>query len=797
MFDELFYRRHAIHILAIALFSLPITGLGAIRAVSQNANDVRDWLPRDYPETKEYAWFQKYFGSEEFVAISWEGCTLNDPRLDRAAASLKHLPAPSDSGGRYLLKRVITGKEILEELMTALNLSRSRAESRLAGTLIHPDTHQTCLLLTLTEHAKGDLHQTLPLIRQNAADATGLELFEVKMAGPPVVNAAIDETSGRSLLQLVGLAGAIGLVIAWWCFRSLKITIFIFVIGLYTAVASLSVVGLSGVPMNAILMTMAPLVYVASMSGGIHLSNYYLDAVQEAGEEGASGRAVAHAWVPLSLATGTTAVGLLSLGYSELLPIQQFGLFSAIGVVIGFLLLIFVLPSILEIWPPRRRLQVGGEHHETGEAPLSAAWRRFGETVVGNHALFTLAGLAALVFCACGLLRGRTSLDIMRFFPEDSEVIETYRWYETELGGLVPMEVVICLDKKKLALNSEYPKLDLLDRMELVDRVEHSILELDGVVATSALTFAPPLPSSPLRRAVFSETLERRVERYSDLGYVKNSETEQLWRISLRVKSMTRLDYGVFVEQLKSKVSPELAEVEGSRAVYTGMVPIVWKARRSLLDGLIYGFGTDLLLIVISVIILMRHWSPGLTLLLTSIFPTLTVFGAMGWLGIVVDIGSVMTPSVALGVTVDDVVHFLLWFRRVIQRGLNRPQAVMLAYEGCARAMYQSWGVLGLGLSVFALSAFTPTMRFGALMVTLLTAGLIGNLCFLPALLAGPIGAIISRPVLRKAAQEKAALGEMVVLSQSDLEASPNEQTRRASEGTASMPSDQGQMPND
>jgi predicted RND superfamily exporter protein len=99
-----------------------------------------------------------------------------------------------------------------------------------------------------------------------------------------------------------------------------------------------------------------------------------------------------------------------------------------------------------------------------------------------------------------------------------------------------------------------------------------------------------------------------------------------------------------------------------------------------------------------------------------------------------------MTPCVALGVTVDDVIHFVLWFRRGIARGLTVSRAVLLAYEGCARAMYQSWGVIGLGLSAFALSTYVPTFRFGVLMIALLTAGLIGNLVFLPALLAGPLG---------------------------------------------------------
>jgi predicted RND superfamily exporter protein len=115
----------------------------------------------------------------------------------------------------------------------------------------------------------------------------------------------------------------------------------------------------------------------------------------------------------------------------------------------------------------------------------------------------------------------------------------------------------------------------------------------------------------------------------------------------------------------------------------------------------------------------------------------------------VVDVGSVMTPCVALGVTVDDIIHFILWFRRGIARGHSVDKAVLLAYDGCARAMYQSWGVIGLGLSAFALSSFVPTFRFGALMIALLTVGLAGNLIFLPALLGGPLGHWIARGVSR------------------------------------------------
>ena len=103
-----------------------------------------------------------------------------------------------------------------------------------------------------------------------------------------------------------------------------------------------------------------------------------------------------------------------------------------------------------------------------------------------------------------------------------------------------------------------------------------------------------------------------------------------------------------------------------------------------------------------------------------------------------------MTASVAMGVAVDDTVHFLTWFRKGLNQGMQRHGALMLAYERCAAAMTQTTLIGGLGLSVFALSSFTPTQRFGVLMLTLLAAALLGDLIFLPAILSSPLGKYFS-----------------------------------------------------
>ncbi|MDB4481276.1 hypothetical protein N9049_02445, partial [bacterium] len=196
-------------------------------------------------------------------------------------------------------------------------------------------------------------------------------------------------------------------------------------------------------------------------------------------------------------------------------------------------------------------------------------------------------------------------------------------------------------------------------------------------------------------------------------------------------------------------------------AMYTGIVPIVYKAQRSLLESLIQSIGLAFIMISVVMMILLRDWrSPvgpgnllnvrgGMAAMLPNVFPVVVIFGFMGhmnnWFGgsvdsFLVDIGSMMTASVAMGVAVDDTIHFLNWYRNALAQGYRRKEAIKVAYSRVATAMTQTTLIGGLGLAAFALSTFTPTQRFGVLMLFLLAAALVGDLIFLPAILAGPLG---------------------------------------------------------
>lgn len=848
---------------------------------------------------------------------------------------------------------------------------------------VRPPARQTCLLVTLSDVGRADLKKVVgrPIlgrprgrILEIANDCnivpdspkqpsilvgfwdflrgSNIEPDELKLGGPPVDNVAIDEEGTRTLVRLVSFSAAIGLSLAYLSFRSVKVTLMIFFVGGVSAATSLGIVWWWGSTMDAILMSMPSLVYVLGLSGAVHIVNYYRDAAEEHGAHGAAETAIRHGWFPCTLAAFTTALGMISLFTSNLVPIKKFGLFAALGTMATLILMFTYLPAALVTWSPGYRKREAHQQPTFINRLIGGLWQRVGGWVVRRHWWVSAACMLIIVVFALGVEKIQTSVQLLKLFDSHAEIISDYTWLEQHLGKLVPMELVVCVDPdtqrptldelEKIPpaerdIAHENLQYDFLERAEIAGRAQMFVEEAFGeggsdIVGNgmSAATFIPdfPAPEGGFRspRMGFNSVLENNRHELLKADYLRVDQNDQreLWRVSLRLGALNDVDYGTFVRDMRAAVEPmlsayryrnrllrELTELHRSQdgsgrlvkasvlilgtdpklyegegatiltgsvaktdqaavdrtaaidqtaifartfddllrnkgfkrgskynlrmewhdprrtpfeagfatseqwaaylkqfefvliargddaydldfvrqnaklvvdardlrydprspdsltaaerkvkgdqdatvtVVYTGIVPIVYKAQRTLLESLVQSIALAFVMITAVMMLLLRDWksrlslrnsinfSGGLVSMLPNVFPVVLIFGAMGFLGVLVDIGSMMTASVALGVAVDDTIHFLSWFRLGLRDGLTRRQAIAQAYDRCATAMTQTTAIGGLGLAVFALSTFTPTQQFGILMLLLLVAALIGDLIFLPALLAGPLG---------------------------------------------------------
>ncbi len=1182
---------NALILLMLIFFFVPFAGRGARMALQKTENNVKDWLPSDFRETEELAWFAEKFVSEQFIVATWDGCREDDQRLKMFVSKLRNEQAPAadadttsdifrarklgaeyalfvddeyslnwggknekwlidETGKSYyitpngrlyrwegnpnivsaawrtlarstgsfhldgqfvaafgdpgtdeapnpfwadprlltapLFKTVETGPDLVHELTKENASLANRTEpiagerdaiARLTGTLFGPvvpagftwkssdvptllsesklaelpegwemawdlvvqravdedyggdieafrrsdpvdlsevwydffdavaveePQRQTCVVLTLTQPARRNLARVIGrgLMGQSKgrlfeigeecgvasppkpaaapppfswlASAEPVQEPVIHIGGPPVDNVAIDEEGTITLVRLIGYSLALGLCLSLLCLRSVRLMMMVFFVGGVSAMASLSLVWWCNASVDAILLTMPSLVYVLGMAGAIHIVNYYRDASQEQGQQGAPERAISHAVMPCTLAAITTAIGLLSLCSSNILPIRKFGIFSAMGVMATLVLLYLYLPSALTIFPPKSKT-IKGSGQQAAQGILRF-WEAIGAFILRRHWWVNAVCFTALIGLGLGLFKIQTSVQLLKLFDSQSQIIRDYAWLEENFGRLVPMELVVRFPKSLQqptdaadSLSSDElrkvpTQLSLLERAEAVSRIQSVLQDQFGyegqnVVGRgiSAITFLRDIPN-PYRgfnpkRSGYNGILQNSYDELVASDYVAlesggPADGMELWRISLRLGALNDVDYGQFVSSLRSAVEPvvvsyrcrravidaivnqdtgaddrnigsvlvlghggpkALAEQsraskqsgEGSQAgtsttggdpashtaidevrllaetlnfclttqtvlkpewhdaekrpldggkatsdkwaeyvksytciivvqdhpdydldfirkhnpnvinasqmladthasalepriaedrpvelsahegdldvVYTGVVPVVYKAQRTLLESLIesvaWAFG--LIAIVMACLLsparsflgafrprnFLQSVGSGAISMIPNVFPVVVIFGLMGHSQTLVDIGSMMTASVAMGVAVDDTIHFLTWFRDGLRRGLDRRDAIFVAYKHVAPAMTQTTIIGGLGLSVFALSTFTPTQRFGTLMLALLGAALVGDLIFLPALLASPLGRIFSvRPAKKSSGDDDAQL---------------------------------------
>jgi uncharacterized protein len=762
-----FFSRNALKLLMLVTFLLPIILLGAKITLRGNRNDVKEWLPASYRETDEYKWFQKNFTNETFVLISWDGCTLDDERLKILTAKLMPDPALGVvEKGPKLFSKLTSGPTAIQQMTSPpLNLSEAEATSRLRGSIIgsDPKLNNTCAILTLSPAGKELPRKAVEKI-YNAALESGVPKQAIHMGGPPVDNVALDKEGERMLLLLAGLSGAIGLGLSWWFMQNKRLTAIVIATSVYSAAISLAIVTFTGNTMDSILLNMPSIVYTMGMSGAIHIINYWRHNAAKYGMEGAASRGLKMAWLPCMLSAGTAALGLVSLCTSELTPIDKFGLYSAVGVMSTLALLYIYVPSALTLWGPKiERIDPDREIVLTeSQQNHRRRMRWIADTISGHQAAIWTFFLLSMVVVGFGLTRVTTSVNLMALFSRDSEIVKSYAWLEQHLGPLVPMEIVLRLDEKDC-------KLNFLERMELVQRIQKKVETLKDVGSSlSAVTFAidigPPKSGSKMAgagsrlfggartyRSVLNKRLSEHRDEFLKGDYLAEDDGQELWRINLRVAALKNVDYGAFVEDIKRVVEPIVAAerdkgVEGIAGVtYTGLTPLVYKAQHSLLSGLVESFCWAFVMIAVVMALNFRSVSAGLLTMIPTVWPVAIVFGSLGWLGIPIDIGTMMTAGVAMGVCVDDTVHYGTWFRRALRMGMNRIEATRFAYEHAAAAMYQSNFVVGFGLAAFGISAFMPTRRFGLLMLTLLMFGLMADLVLTPAILAGPLGRFFSK----------------------------------------------------
>lgn len=751
-------------LLVYAACLLPAIAYGAQQILHTVRNSPFEWVPSAFAPRQQYEQFRDDFGSGEVLVVSWAGCTIDSPLLENVVANLRRSDLFRSTSGEPYVSEVISGQDAVRSLMAEpLELPRKEAIARLRGAIIGPDGATTCAVITLTPAGLRDRARVVEILTSGLSNNCRIPADDQHFAGPVIDGLTVDQASNDSLDHFAIPSAVAVFLVCWWWLRWLPGALVVLGVSVYCEAATMALIHWCGGEMSALLIVLPPLVQVVTASGGIHLINYYLVAVKSYDAESAAWGAVKIGWLPCTLSALTTAIGLGSLAVSQLSPVRMFGLYGALGVLLTFGVVLALVPGILSIWKPRGVARAATINLEDGTFQgYSPFWTWLSRRVARHHAAIVVGCLALMVGVGGGIQWLESSVHLSSMFGPDSRIIADYAWIEEHVSALVPLEVVVEFER-------DCP-LSPTDRFFFVDRVQRELRGVEVVQGTtSCVNLMPDLPlenaaADPEVRRLIGTILPMAGPQFAAYHYLHESPERQDWRVTAFVSALAHIDYAELLGTIRERLAASgLGDqpAAGIAVRLTGVMPLVHEIQRALMRDLFVSFLSAFGIIFVVMTVVQAGIATAIVSMIPNFFPTVFMFGLLGWIGTPLDIGSVMTASIALGIAVDDVIHFLTFYRRSLARGLSRQEAVHATYQQCGFAMFVSSMVCGLGPLVFVLSDFLPTARFAWMMLLLLTVAVLGDLVLLPALVVGPLGKWFERQHAGLGGDDSLTLGAM------------------------------------
>ncbi|TNF44581.1 MAG: RND family transporter [Epsilonproteobacteria bacterium] len=460
---------------------------------------------------------------------------------------------------------------------------------------------------------------------------------------------------------------------------------------------------------------------------------------------------------PTFFAILTTIAGFCTLLFSQIYPVINLGWMMSAGITLSLIISFIVFPTVLMLLkktPPVKRKPSGFS------LPCLSA-----KIVLHDKKGIFMITFFVLVFSITGASQLIVENSFINYFKKDTEIYKGMKVIDQELGGTTPLDVIVTLSDKYDTVSPTLTEQEDTDEYEesfedefnnvedqdlywftnekiAIIRYVHDYLNYVAQIG-EVQSFATLLDTGKILNqnkeldsidlALIYQKLPQKYREIILLPYV-NIEHNQL-RFSTRiVDSNQELRRDALLKTLKDDlthiIEPDVATVQFSNlmVLYNNML-------QSLFHSQITMIGLVLLIVFIMFFILFRSLSLTLIALTANIIPIGMIFGFMGWLNIPLDIMTITIAAIALGIGVDDTIHYIHRFKVEFSKDNLYYFTMHRTNTSIGNAMYYTSLTVVIGFSILTLSNLLPTIYFGLLTVLVMAAALISNLILLPKLL--------------------------------------------------------------
>jgi len=723
-------------------------------------------LPASNPTSIEYKKFQKEFGQSGDGSISF--IAVKDPKL----FTLQHFDDWYDLTHKLMkikgVKQVVSAARVFTlvrddslhkfdfvNLVPHRPVTQKQVDSikkvlynlpLYRGRLFNPKTNAQVIMITVNKNILNSKAR-IPLMRKitDTAEVYGKKYhLDIRKSGLPYIRTIQGELIYKESFFFVFLSAFITFILLFVLFRSLRAVFFAMVVVIVAVIWTLGTVTLLGYKFTILTAVLPPLLIVIGVENSIFLLNKYLDEIRLHGNKTrALSRMIVRIGKANLLTNATTAAGFGSFIVTSNAFLVEFGVVATLNILAIYILSMLMLPILFSYFPVPKPRHLKHLNSEKGFTTLII--NRVTKLITKYRPVIYITTILVVLIGAYGITKLRTTGSIVDDISKKSKLQKDLRFMEKNFKGVMPLEITVDTKRKGglLSLKNLRKINELQDTLALYPQFARpvSIVELVKAAKQAFYRGNPKmysLPNSQERNFILSYIPNFKKGINSKKKNLLSSFVDpslRVTRISVQMANVGTNEIDSIIRTMRPKIN-KIFPPSKYTVHLTGTSVVFLKSTNFLIKNLAY----SLLLAITVITLLMSFIFSSVKMIVVSLIPNMIPLiltaGMMGYFGISIKPSTIIIFSIALGISVDNTIHYLSRYRlHLTTNHWNVKKSVMDALHEAGYSMIFSATVLFFGFFIFTFSSFGGTEALGYLVSFTLLIALLTNLIVLPSIL--------------------------------------------------------------
>jgi len=643
-----------------------------------------------------------------------------------------------DSLKRFQLRELWQGPPADQAAMDSLR-ARVRALPFYAD-LLYNDSAKASLMMVFVDAARFNSERRGDVVDRIEAHARRFEAEQglpVHLSGLPYIRVRSTGMVKAEMPLFMALSMFLCGVLLLLFFRSWRVMWICMGVVAISVVWSFGAMGLLGYKITILMSVIAPLVIVTGVPNCVFLINaYHYEYVRHGNKMKALQRVISRIGAAAFLTNATTAVGFTTFCFTYSDTLKEFGWIATIGIMVLWALSMLLIPVLFSYMPAPKPRHL--KHLERRWLDAAVEW--IVRTVRDRRPLIYAITAFVFVFALFGMLRLRDESRIVDDLPEDNPVLTDLRFFERHFKGVMPLEILVSTGKRNgVFKDATLKRIDRLgDTLATHPEFSRPLSIVDAVKFTRQAFYG----GDPAAYGLLTSTDKTFIAPYLDAldgkqGMAKAflDSTRSTTRITVQMADVGTMRMDTVLGRLRTQVD-SLFSADQYKVTLTGTSVVFLKGSSYLVSNLVISLFWAVVLIVGMMALLFNSLRILVVSLIPNLIPLVVTAGLMGFLHIPIKPSTILVFGIALGIAVDNAIHFLARYRLELRlTGHDLKRSVDLATREVSVGIIYTSVVLLAGFCMFAFSHFGGIQALGILTSLTLLVAMFTNLLVLPSLL--------------------------------------------------------------